>query len=223
MIRLATCLGLAVAAATATTAAIPDYVNDALAAYSARLPATWACSVEVRRDGAITVERYDPAKPAGAQWRLDSVNGAPPTASDLTAYARHRGRPGENPFRSAFDPDQLDRASFQIVHETAGTATVRFGFSADAARADKMLPQLELELLIRRQPAGIVNYRLRLPRPFTPVIAVKMHSLEAGADFDPLGRPTRQFSRFSGRLFLLKSIREDLETRFFDYTPAGNG
>lgn len=205
------------ATALAARAALPAYVTEALARYSPVLPAGLACSVETRRNNLSSVERFDPSLPAGAQWRLVTLNGAQPSADDYAAYVRRRGQTAEPPYRSAFTPDQLDLATFRVLNETPATARVGLGFSEAAARGDKMLPQLEVELLIARQPARIVSYRMRLPRPFHPVIGVKMQSLEAGADFDETGRPVRQFSRFTGTMFLFKSIDEQIDTRFFDY------
>lgn len=201
-------------------AAVPAYVEEALARFHSTLSPGWSCSVEVARDGAVSVERYDPSRPPGARWTLLSVNGSPPASGDLVDYARTRSQPGVLPFRAAFTPGQLERSTFVMLNEGPAAASVRFGFTEEAARADKMLPHLEIELLVRRQPAAIVNYRLHLRHPFTPVIGVRMHSLEAGADFDGEGRPVRQFSRFSGRILLVKGIEENMVTRYFDYLPA---
>lgn len=201
--------------------AVPAFVEEALARLHSTLPPGWACSIEVTRDGAVSLERYDPSRPAGARWSLLAVNGAPPDANARIDYLRTRHQPGVLPFRAAFEPAQLDRSSFALVNETPATATVRFGFSEAAARGDKMLPHLEVEMLLRRQPAAVVHYRLRLRHPFTPILGVRMHALEAGADFDAEGRPVRQFSRFSGRVLWVKSVEENIVTRYLEYSPAG--
>lgn len=209
----------AVALASPSRAEIPAYVRDALGRFPVELPPGLAYTVEAERNGERSVERYDPSQPAGARWQLLSREGREPTARELEFYASRSRDPADRGYRASFRPDQVDLGSLQLVRESATHATVRGGFHPAAVELDQMLGHLELTLLLRKQPAAVLSYRLELRGPYSPVLGVTMHELDAGAEFDAHGRPTRSWSRFAGRMFL-KSMSEHVRATYRDFGPT---
>ena len=63
-------LGLLLASVPGT-AAMPDYVRDALGKFNTEVPAGWAYTLTtVRNSQDRTTARFDPAKPPAEQWTL---------------------------------------------------------------------------------------------------------------------------------------------------------
>ncbi|HYC72209.1 MAG TPA: hypothetical protein VEB66_13430 [Opitutaceae bacterium] len=211
-------LGLALAVAAAG-AEFPAVVGAALDAMPVDLPAELAYTMDIDRNGRRSTERYDPSRPAGARWTLMALQGREPSAAELAEYQRHSAGRSDPGYRASFRPAQVDRTHAEIVMESPTHVTVRAHFTEAAAESDGTLGRLDLTLLVRKDRPSIVSYRLELRASYAPVLGVKMHALDAGAELDEAGRPRRTWSRFHGRIFL-RSTDEIIEVRYRDYAPA---
>lgn len=222
LVQIVAALVLTVALSHADEPPAPRFVLDALDTMHTGFPTGWACTISFRRNGQQTVEVFDPALPPGRQWSLVSRNGYPASGAEHSKYAADAARQDEPPFRAGFNLDQIDPSSLRVIRENARMVTVAAGFTRHATDGDKMLRHLDLELVVRRSPAAVAGFRLRLRSPYSPVLTVKMNWINAGADFDELGRPVRQFSHFSGTI-LFRTVNEDIDARFLSYRPSGTG
>jgi len=196
----------------------PAWLDLALA----RLPApsgAWpaACTLEIERNGQRSVEHFDPLAPPAAQWTLVERQGQAPSPEELAAYRQSRAAPATTPAPAGLVAQQIDRASLELVRESATHATLTGGFTEEAAATDKLLGRLTLTLLVRKDPAAVVYYRLELRQPFSPVLGVRMHELDAGAVYDAEGSVRRSWSRFRGRVFLRPVVERVTAT----FAPPG--
>lgn len=219
-------LGLAaLGAATAARAALPDHVREALGAFSAEPPARWAYTITTVRPEASTTERYDPAQPPAARWTLLAFNGRPPTGKELDKYRRLRAA---NPLPASpanFQRSDIDPGSLRLVREDAERAEYEGGFREVAAAGDKMLGHLILRLTINKRVPHVEKFTLTLREPYTPILGVKMHTLQVEMTFAPPAPdrpslPLAHTSHFTGRIFLI-GTQEDLRITYADFSPAG--
>lgn len=223
--RLGT-LGLAaLGAVAAARAALPDYVREALGAFSAEPPARWAYTTTTVRPEASTAERYDPAQPPAARWTLLTFNGQPPTGKELEKYRKLRSA---NPLPSSpanFQRGDIDPGSLRLVSEDVGRAEYEGGFREVSAAGDKMLGHLILRLTINKHTPHVEKFTLTLREPYSPILGVKMNSLKVEMTFAPPAParpclPVAYTSHFSGRIFFI-GTQEDLQVAYSDFSPAG--
>lgn len=214
------CVGFLALVAGALPAAEPDWLELALARLPPPDEGRLACTLAIERNGQRSVERFDPRAAPAEQWTLVERHGSPPTPAEQAAYRRQRADPATGPAPAGLKSAQIDRASLQLVRESATHATLTGGFTEEAAATDKLLARLTLTLLVRKEPAAVVSYRLDLRQPFSPVLGVRMHELEAGAEYGPDGNIRRSWSRFQGRIFLRRV--EERVSATFSPVEAGN-
>jgi hypothetical protein len=214
---------LVLAFAVGASGATPDYLAKALRDFPRRnLPADLGYETEVVRNGHRTRERHDPTRPAGEQWVLLEFAGRVPTAAEINRHRVVRARGGNSAaFQTDFGPPQIDRGSLRLEHESVDTAVFTGGFTEEAASADALLGRMSLRLTVDKRRGEITAYELRLPRPYSPVLGVKISELAAGAEFHrpaglDLALPRRTWSHFKGRIFLSSTL-EDLEVRYSAY------
>src|SRR5512141_771586 len=80
--RLLAALILGLAPVGPATAAVPAYVQEALAKFSAEVPPGWAYTQTTVRGDESTTERFDPSRPPAEQWTLVLHNKLPPTPEE---------------------------------------------------------------------------------------------------------------------------------------------
>lgn len=204
-------------------AALPDYLLKALRDFPrTTLPPDLGYAVEIIRNERRSRERYDPSLRPEERWILLELAGREPTGEEIARHRRSRSAGDSAAFQADFSAAQIDRDSLKLEAEDAGQAVFVGGFTEAAADDDTLLGRLVLRLTVDKRLGVLLAYELRLPRPFSPVLGVKIHELVAGAEFHrPPGLsyylPRRTYSRFRGRVFL-SSTSEDLEVRYGDYT-----
>lgn len=216
--------GLLVLACTVgVMGATPDYLAKALRDFPRQtIPSDLGYETVVARNGHRTRERHDPSRPAGEQWTLLEFAGRAPTADEITRHHVIRAKGGSGAtYQADFTPAQIDRGSLHLEREDEGSAVFTGGFSEDAAQGDALLGRLSLRLTVDKRRGEIAAYELRLQRPYSPVLGVKISELVAGAEFHrpaglDLALPRRTWSHFKGRIFLFPT-REDLEVGFDGY------
>lgn len=212
-------LAATLALAVPGRADVPASVAQALERMPFELPRDLGYTMDVERDGVRSTERYDPSRPAGSRWTLVKRDGRTPSEQELTEYLRQLSVGRDPGYRASFRPDQVDLPGAELIRESSSHLTVRLRFTEAATGADKMLGQLDLTLLVRKATPTIASYRLHLRQPYSPVLGVKMHALDAGAELDETGRPIRTWSRFEGRIFLRKAD-ERVETKYGEYVTV---
>ncbi|HWA26136.1 MAG TPA: hypothetical protein VG734_10770 [Lacunisphaera sp.] len=205
----------------AARAEMPAYLRSALDNFNPGVPAGWACTITTTRNGLTIVERFDPARPAEAQWSLLQYQGRSPTAEETGKYASSR-MPGISVGpQSNFQKGDIEPGSLTLVQETADRAEFKGAFREEASGADKMLAHLVLHLTVRKQNPFIEKYSLTLTAPYNPVLGVKMDELNVEATYQPPGNdrpalPSTHSSKFKGRVLLI-SNEEDLRVTFSDF------
>lgn len=213
------------AAASAARAALPDYLRAALGKFSAELPAHWAYTTTTVRKEVSTAERYDPAKPPGAQWTLLLYNGQPPAARELEKYQQLRAANPVPATTANFARGDIEPGSLQLVREDAERAEFLGGFREESAGADKMLRHLQLRLTVNKRRPHVEKFTLSLREPYTPILGVKMNELVVEMNFTPPtpdrpSLPAASSSHFTGRIFFI-GTQEDLRVTYSDFAPAG--
>ena len=222
------CGALALAGLVATTAgeaALPDYLREALGKFSAELPAHWAYTTTTVRKEVSTSERYDPAKPPGAQWTLLRYNGQPPTAGEREKYEKLRVANPQPATSASFARGDIEPGSLQLVHEDAERAEFLSTFREESAGADKMLRHLQLRLTVSKRLPHVEKFALSLREPYSPILGVKMNELLVEMSFTPPAPdrpslPATSTSHFTGRIFFI-GTEEDLRVSYSDFAPAG--
>lgn len=214
---------LVLACAVGLTGATPDYLAKALRDFPRRnLPDDLSYETEVVRNGHRTRERHDPTRPAGEQWVLLEFAGRAPTEDEIARHRVTRAKGGRSAtFQTDFNPTQIDRGSLRLEQESEDTVVFAGGFTEDAASSDALLGRMSLRLTVDKRRGEITAYELRLPRPYSPVLGVKITELVAGVEFHrPAGfglwLPRRTWSHFKGRIFFSSTL-EDLEVRYAAY------
>lgn len=214
-------LALLLLATRAFGAPLPDYLRTALAGFSPDAPANWAYTLTTTRNDLRMVERYDPARPPAARWTLLEWEGRTPTAPELEKYARSRPQADSGGTRANFKKDDIEPGSLTLLREDDTRSEWTGSFRETSTGADKMLGRLTLRLVVDKRTAHVAEYGLSLQEPYSPVLGVKMHTLDvtvryhAPADGRP-ALPAAQTSRFTGRIFFF-STQEELQLTYGDY------
>ncbi|MDI1320432.1 MAG: hypothetical protein PSW75_09620, partial [bacterium] len=188
-------------------------------------PAHWAYTTTTVRKEVSTAERYDPAKPPGAQWTLLLYNGQPPAARELEKYQQLRAANPVPATTANFARGDIEPGSLQLVREDAERAEFLGGFREESAGADKMLRHLQLRLTVNKRRPHVEKFTLSLREPYTPILGVKMNELVVEMNFTPPtpdrpSLPAASSSHFTGRIFFI-GTQEDLRVTYSDFAPAG--
>lgn len=210
--------------AVAATAA-PPRVAEALDQLGSEAPRGWAYTLHVLRGAESSRERFDPSRPAGAQWTLLARDGRPASAEERVRHLRHRATsaPGLPP--PTFQRGDLDLESLERVGADAGVEIWRARFRSDAG--SPLLAHCVVDLHVPRDgPAYVARTVLRSIASFSPALGVRLHELEFSVDYLPPaeGRPalpaaTR--SRVRGRVLFALPLDEEVATTYSDHAPAG--
>lgn len=199
-----------------------ELLNKALRGFSAEPPKGWSYTVTSEGNDRTTVERYDPAKPAGQQWTLVSRNGKAPTADESAQYRRHQATLAPAGMKATFSRGDIDSANAQLMRETDTELEYLCRFRPDLA--DAMLSRLALTLVVNKETASIASFHFRLLQPFAPAFGVRMIELDVRMTFlppqgDRPALPLTASSRFKGRILLVKSIEENLDATYSEFAP----
>jgi hypothetical protein len=109
------------------------------------------------------VERYDPSRGYKDRWKLESIDGRPPTAKEVEEWSerknkkKRRDKPGLN--------DNFDFANAKVVEETA--ESIRYELPLRSA-VDWLFPINKVELLITINKSGpaLEQVQARISEPF---------------------------------------------------------
>ncbi len=204
---------------TAHAADLPPYMQTALAGFNPAIPVDLAYTITTLRDTESSVERYDPSLPEDQQWTLLQHNQRPATAEENHRFRSYRISTSTST-HATFKRSDIDIASLRLISENEDRSEYHATFREDVN--DPMLHHLELLLTVAKHPAMIERFVLTLTGPYSPVLTVKMLELRVETSLNP---PTGELpalpghvdSRFRGRVFLFKSIEEDVHTTYSDF------
>ncbi len=198
---------------------MPQYLKTALAHFSPGLPAGWAYSVSTLRGRNRATERFDPSAVVDLQWTLSERDGRKPSEDELKKYRSYKTTFAENP-RIAFTRGDLDLDSLHLEREDALHAEYSCRFRGDIS--DQLLSHLRLVLTVSKEPAFVEKSELSLVEPFSPVLGMKNLELTLRTVFSSPTKsrpslPLQTTMHFRGKLFLVISIEEDLQSDFSDF------
>ena len=206
----------------AYAADLPPYLNKALTRFNPSVPADWACTITTVRGSENAVERFDPSRPVEQQWTLLQLNHRPASKEEIARSSSYHISTSANP-RATFTCSDIDLGSLHLISEDQEHAEFHATFRDDLK--DPILHRLELQLFVSKTRAVIEKSVLLLTAPYSPILTVKMLELRVETTFDAPSParpalPIRVTSRFRGRVFLFKSIEEDTETSYSDFTQV---
>ncbi len=208
-------------AALPVSAEMPTYLRTALANFSPGVPPGWACTITTIRNDETLVERFDPSHPTGGQWTLLRCHDRAPTADEQEKYLQSRP-PGSSVGPQAnFQKNDIEPGSLTLVSEDGERAEFKGAFRSESSGADKMLAHLVLHLTVNKQHPFIERYAISLVTPYSPVLAVKMNTLEvearfASPDAEHPVLPSTYSSRFAGRIIFIAN-EETLTVAYSDF------
>ena len=224
--RVLAAVGLGLALGADATAAMPEYLHEALGRFSAEVPPGWAYTQTTVRGVESTTERFDPSRPPAGQWTLVQHNQQPPTAEELEQYLKFKASSAPPLVQAPFQKNDIDPGSFALDREDGEWAVFTCAFRAESSSSDKMLGHLRLVLTVHKQPAWVEKFSLELRAPYSPVLGVKMDELIVHMSFAAPGAdrpslPVQTTSLFSGRIFFVPTA-EDLRVSYtrFSRTEA---
>ena len=120
----------------------------------------------------VTVERFDPSKPAAARWTLVSVNGAPPSRAELRkhrkAAAKRRVVPGYHRLANYFgspasvSTDADGKTVFQFDTLPKGSVSILERDFSEHASAEASVKQVDGVPLVEQVRITIMPKRTRL-------------------------------------------------------------
>ena len=205
---------------TAHATELPPYLKEALNRFNPDIPSDLAYTITTKRGEASAVERYDPSLPDERKWTLLQCNDQPATAEENSRNGSYRITTSPS-LRATFRRDDIDLTSVRLIREDTERAEYQSRFREDLK--DPLLHHLELRLTVLKKPAAIEQYVLQLTGAYSPVLTVKMLELRVEATFSPPAGdrpalPRRVTSRFRGRVWIFKSIEEDVQTDYADFT-----
>ena len=207
---------------SASAGDLPPYLKEALSHFNPAIPPDLAYTITTQRDSEISVERFDPSLAGERQWTLLQRNHRPATAEENARYGSYRITTSPST-HAAFSCGDIDPNTLRLIHEDEDLAEFRAKFREDIK--DPMLHQLELQLTVSKHRAAIERFVLVLTAPYSPVLTVKMLELRVETTLgtavqDCPALPVRVTSRFRGRVFFFKSIEEDIQTSYSDFTSV---
>ncbi len=205
--------------ATVRAAALPDYFTRAFARLGTDAPRGWAYTLRTTRDGAVSVERYDPSRPKGGEWTLLERDGRAPDAAELERYLRYKAA-NTPQTRATYEKGDIDLASVVLAREDAERAEFQALFRADVSAP--LLAHLALVFVVHKASAAVERTDLRLRAPFSSGLGMRMQELVVTTHFHPPegeqpALPRETVSRFRGRMFFLVPVAEDLRVEFSDF------
>lgn len=207
-------------AVTAVGAAeLPDYFHRAFAQLGTDAPRGWAYTLRTTRDGAVSVERFDPSRPKGGEWTLLEREGRTPDADELERYLRYKAA-NTPQTRATFEKGDVDLASAVLAREDGERAEFQALFRGDVSAP--LLAHLALVLVIDKRAAVVERTELRLRAPFSSGLGMRMQELVVTTHYDPPAGdrpalPRSTVSKFRGRMFFLVSVEEELRVEFSEF------
>lgn len=198
---------------------LPDYFQRAFAQLGTDAPRGWAYTLRTTRDGAVSVERFDPSRPKGGEWTLLERDGRAPDADDLERYLRYKAA-NTPQTRATFEKGDVDLGSVVLAREDGDRAEFQAIFRGDVSAP--LLAHLALVLVIDKQAAVVERTELRLRAPFSSGLGMRMQELVVTTHYDPPvgdrpSLPRTTVSKFRGRMFFFVSVEEDLRVEFSDF------
>ncbi len=217
-------LALALATAAVAAPADSDRVRAALAQLGTDAPRGWAYTVTLQRADGTSRERFDPARPPGAQWTLLERDGRPATAEERERHLRYRATSAPGLAAPTFQRGDLDLSSLERLAAGPTEETWRARFRADAG--SPVLAHCVVDLVVPAEgPPRIARTVLRSATAFSPALGVRLESLEFAVDYLAPGDgrpalPAATRSRVRGRVFFVLRIDEDVTATYAEYAPA---
>ncbi|WP_438482846.1 hypothetical protein [Oleiharenicola lentus] len=213
---------LALITVVAAHATPPDYVLQAVARFSADIPAKMAFTITTERGEAVSVERYDPSKPLVERWTLLRHNGQTPSEKDLAKYAKLKAANPSPVSQASFQKSDIAVPSLKLIREDAERADLEGTFRETSTDSDKMLGHLRLMITVTKKFPYVEKYSLTLIEPYSPILGVKMNQLNAQMEFSPPTKdlpslPRTFVSDFTGKIFFF-GTNEKLKVIYSDFT-----
>lgn len=201
---------------------LPSHLKVIVNRFNPAIPPDWAYTITTQRGRESSVERFDPSLPVAQQWLLLQRNHRPATADENSRAGSYRIATSTST-RAAFSRGDIDLNSLRLISEDEQHAVIHATFRDDLK--DPLLHQLELQLSVSKPHAAIEQFALKLTAPFSPILTVKMLELHVETTLsapttDRPALPVLVTSHFRGRVFLFKSIEEDIQTSYSDFVQV---
>lgn len=175
----------------------------------------------------VLVERFDPAKPADQRWKIESVDGRPPTAQELKAHsveASKRHAPSYAKVAEYFSApatttvDSHGRTVFHFAALTKGTVIVAGSDISENSSADAVVDTTGATPFVEQ-----VHFKLN--KAIRMKLVAKIESFEGTTRFRmlPDGKPVpaEQMSDVNGSM-LGKEGRIRTTLTYTDVRPVGS-
>jgi hypothetical protein len=211
----------------------PELVRQALKATEGGPTRDWAFTETTRKDGKISVSRFDPRQPDGERWTLLTVDGREPTDGERRQMeerrkARRGGR-GEEESGEADDDrliDMIQPGSMRLLEETPTHARYSFTPTSNDEKDAALYEHVDATLLVARAGPYVAELDLRSSAPFKPAFGITVSEFVMTLAFAPVAPgeavvPSSVFVRMAGRAMLVKAIDETVEVSFDDYERVG--
>ncbi|MFL5238775.1 MAG: hypothetical protein ACJ8EL_14445 [Rhizomicrobium sp.] len=174
----------------------------------------------------VTVERFDPTKPADARWTLVSVDGAPPSADTLNTFrkevAKRRIVPGYHRIANYFgapataSTDSRGRTVFRFASLPKGSVTVLDTDVSESCSAEALLGDANGTPFVEQMHFTVKPMRLKL------VMKLQKYETTAHYRMGPDGKPqlVESTSELSGSGMGQEGTMRTTTT-YSDYRAAG--
>jgi hypothetical protein len=219
--RINLCLLLSLLAAALSAAPLPPEVAEVLRNFRTEGPRGWRYTETTTAGAESLVERYDPLAPETLRWTLVRKNGRAPTDDELRDYRLSKVQ-RSSAYTAPSLPELLDFASAETLPAVADCARYRFRLKPGEDR-DRSAEHLRVTATWHRPSRTITEIEIASVEPFSPVFGIRIAESRTvlryalPADDRPSLLQTVTL-RVRGRAFWLKSLDQDMQITFSDYT-----
>lgn len=187
----------------------------------------WSYRRTVASDGQVITDHHDPGRAAEEHWQLVSVDGQPPSASDLRKYRRNRAdHSRDEDDENRYGPEDLGAmirtGSLVRVASDAPGELWQFAMQSPDGRHVKRFHGLRGELVLHPHQGGqpfIERVSIWNEDTLAPAFGVRFETLQMDVTFIDLGQyvvPKDMEIFLEGRAYLIKDLNNEYKIAFSD-------
>lgn len=203
-----------------------DIVNRAFETVSRDYKDSWAYRETSLREDLLYVATYDPRRPVGGQWVLESVDEREPTSDELEWFIEKKAKTAENEREEeASEEPVFQPGTLELIEETSEHWLYSFVPAEDDDHKEFM-QHIDGTVKVIKDGHYVEYFDLSSETAFKPMTGVKIKSFRTRMGFAPVTAegpvvPTSVDFHIKGRAFLAVKINETEKIRYTGHEYVG--